>query len=419
MADLVPTIRALHTKAAVREALYRMLFAFSKSIHSTRGMRFFAKKVYNLSRVADNILVKYICRELLLYFVVCFAFFFVVFFVNQVLLLAETILQKRVPVGDVARLILYRLPNIISQSSPFATLVGFLMCLGRLVTENEMLILRATGQRYGMVLRCVLAMGMAISVFSFIMNDYFLPLGTIRYNKLYRQIIVSNPAIELESNSIRRMSGTTFVIGDVSGNDVSDIVIFDDETNGPRVIVAGASDMQQGDLPGVLLELNMGDPVVALFDEETNDDYEVVTGGMLRLNIFEDSIMPASASTTPREMTAWDLGKRIQAMRADESISHNVLNRYDVEFYKKFSLPFGSFFFALLAFPLALIFGKRDGQTLGLIFGIILSVAYWAAMILGQMFGIRSGYSAFWMMWTPNLVLGALGILLYLRLRTK
>ena len=74
---------------------------------------------------------------------------------------------------------------------------------------------------------------------------------------------------------------------------------------------------------------------------------------------------------------------------------------------------------AVVAFPLSLIFGREDGQTLGLIFGIILSVLYWAATILGQMFGIRGGYNGFWMMWTPNFVLGLLGILLYLRLKKK
>ena len=41
------------------------------------------------------------------------------------------------------------------------------------------------------------------------------------------------------------------------------------------------------------------------------------------------------------------------------------------------------------------------------------------ATIIGQMFGIRGGYNGFWMMWTPNLVLGLLGIILYLRLKRK
>ena len=86
-------------------------------------------------------------------------------------------------------------------------------------------------------------MGLAISVFSFVMNDYFLPLGTLNYNKLYRQIIVSNPAVEMESHSIKRMNDSTLVIGDVTKESVSDLVFFDNQKNsGQRIIISGKTE---------------------------------------------------------------------------------------------------------------------------------------------------------------------------------
>ena len=342
------------------------------------------------------------------------------FFVNQILLLAETILKKRVPINSVLKLILYCLPNVISQSAPFATLVGFLMCLGRLVTDNEILIFRASGQRYSLILKSVLAMGLLISVFSFIMNDYFLPIGTLKYNRLFKQIIVSNPAIELESKSIKRMNDSTLVIGNVSKNNVSDIVLFDSEKDGvQRIIMAGNSDVKKSSTPGVIMQLDMNSPIVLSLDKSKTENYESISAEKLRLNIFEDSIISSSNGTSPREMTSWDLIKRIKKMKQENSSTKKRLNTFILECNKKFSVPFGSFFFALLAFPLALIFGKKDGQTLGLIFGIILSVLYWSATIIGQMFGIRGGYNGFWMMWTPNFVIGILGIILYIRLKKK
>ena len=39
--------------------------------------------------------------------------------------------------------------------------------------------------------------------------------------------------------------------------------------------------------------------------------------------------------------------------------------------------------------------------------------------IMGQLFGIRGGYNGFWMVWTPNFVIGFFGIILYLRLKRK
>ena len=405
---------------SLKRRLFTLGFALAKRAHNTRAMRFFAKRVYKLGDVKQHVLSRYISKELFLYFAMCFAFFFVVFFVNQVLLLAETVLKKRVPVNAVLKLMLYCLPNVISQSAPFATLVGFLMCLGRLVTDNEVLIFRASGQKYSLILISVLKMGLLISVFSFIMNDYFLPIGTLRYNRLLKQIIVSNPAVELESMTIKRMNDATLVTGDVDKSSVSDLIMFDaqDKTK-QRIIVAKDSDVRKSTLPGILMQLAMREPVVMTFDSNNVGDYELVMADDMRLNIFEESLISSSGSTSPREMTSWDLGKFIQNAKAEKKFSAKKLNRYFLEYNRKFSIPFGSIFFAMLAFPLALVFGKKDGQTLGLIFGVIMSVLYWSATVLGQMFGVRGGYNGFWMMWTPNFVIGTVGTLLYLVLRRK
>lgn len=397
-----------------------MGFVLSGRFHNLELRKFFGLRLARLKDIKSNVLVKYIAKELFLYFLVCFAFFFVVFFVNQILLLAETILKKRVPVLSVIKLIGYCLPAIIAQSAPFATLVGFLMCLGRLVSDNEVIILRASGQRYSVILKPVIIMGMLISVFSFVMNDYFLPLGTLNYNRMFKQIIVSNPAVELESQSVKRMNDATLVIGDVSKYNVSDLVLFDAADGGKqRLIISKNTDVKKAVSPGVLMQLNMDDAFVLMLDKKNRKNFDILTSDGMTLNVFEDSIISSSGGTSPREMTSWDLYKKIKNMKKLNNSTKKQLNSYNLEYNKKFSIPFGSIFFALLAFPLALVFGRKDGQTLGLIFGIIISVLYWAATILGQMFGLRSGWNGFWMMWGPNFFIGLIGILLYLRLRKK
>jgi len=395
-------------------------FVLSGRFHNLKLRKFFGLRLARLKDIKSNVLVKYIAKELFLYFLVCFAFFFVVFFVNQILLLAETILKKRVPVLSVIKLIGYCLPAIIAQSAPFATLVGFLMYLGRLVSDNEVIILRASGQRYSVILKPVIIMGMLISVFSFVMNDYFLPLGTLNYNRMFKQIIVSNPAVELESQSVKRMNDATLVIGDVSKGNVSDLVLFDAADGGKqRLIISKNTDVKKAVSPGVLMQLNMDDAFVLMLDKKNRKNFDILTSDGMTLNVFEDSIISSSGGTSPREMTSWDLYKKIKNMKKLNNSTKKQLNSYNLEYNKKFSIPFGSIFFALLAFPLALVFGRKDGQTLGLIFGIIISVLYWAATILGQMFGLRSGWNGFWMMWGPNFFIGLIGILLYLRLRKK
>ena len=361
-----------------------------------------------------NVLVFYLVKELLLYFLILFVFFFMVFFVNQILLMAEDVLKKRVPIMDVIKLISYSLPFIIAQSAPFATLVGFLMCLGRMMTDNEILIIRASGKSFSVILVPVLLLSLGISLVSFFVNDYLLPLGTISYNKLYKSILLSDPSIELESNSVKRTERTTLVIGDVSETKVSELLFFDTDDDGNhRIIVSGESNIVNPDDPGILMTLDMDSSVVVSFDKSKLDEFDVMSAGSTQMNVFTSSIISKPSSTNPREMTSYDLGKLIKRLKEENSLSKRQMNMYKLEYHKKFSLPFGSIFFAMLAMPLAIIFGKHNGQTIGLIIGIFLCVAYWAAMIMGQTFGIREGISGFWTMWLPNIAVGAAGIIFY------
>lgn len=381
---------------------------------------FFATFMQEDTGINRHVIFRYLMKELFLYFFIAFIFFFMVFFVNQILLVAENILKKRVPVIDVMRLISYSLPMVIAQSAPFATLVGFLMCLGRLASENEILIFRASGQGYRVILRPVLILGVLISIASFFVNDYLLPLGTINYNKLYRSILTSNPAVELESNSIKRTNDKTLVIGNVSGENVSDLIFFDtDGEGGQRIIVADKSQIKKASAPGVLMRLIMNDASVLMFDKNKKNDYEVLTSENVELNIFESTFLENNSTVSPREMTSYDLYKEIREMKKDPDVTPKKRNRYNLEMAKKFSIPFGSIFFAILAMPLALIFGKHNGQTIGLIIGLFISVFYWAVSIVGQIFSSRSGVYGVTTMWAPNIIIGVAGILFYLRLLRK
>lgn len=371
----------------------------------------------NKKMPASHVIYRYLTRELFVYFFIAFLFFFAVFFVNQILLTIEELLKQRVPLKDVIRLIWYSLPSVVATSAPFATLVGFLMCLGRFVSDNEILILRSTGHNYFKIFLPIIVLALWISVFSFVVNDYLLPLGNIKYNELTREIMVTNPAVQLESNSVKRTKDSTLVIGNVEENLVSDLVLFDfDESGEERIVVSGKSIIAAPKDPAVIMQLEMNDPLVVFFNDKKLDDYDYLKADSAIMNIFESSIDTSTGYLNPREMTFIDLKSEIKSMKESTFTTSTMLNYYNMELYKKFSLPFGSLFFAFLAMPVALLFGKKNGQTVGLIIGIVVCVLYWALMILGQTWGQRQGQYAFSVMWAPNALVGFGGIILYFRL---
>ena len=371
------------------------------------------------SKLGRGILIKYLYKELFYYFLICFAFLFVVFFANQILLIGEDMLSKRAPFADVAKIMIYSMPALIAQSAPFATLVGFLMCLGRMASDNEILIFRASGFSFRSILYPVLVLGMAISLASFFVNDYLLPLGTIKYNELYRKIMRSNPSVVLEPNSVKQIGSSTAVIGDVQDSNVSDVIFFTKRgSNEETIIVAGESVLTGAKNQGVLLQLDMSESIMTTFDLKKFSDYDVLTAEKTVLNIF-DSTITGRSGKNPREMTFYDLRKEIVLMKADPDEDPMRINTWMMEYYKKFAIPFGSIFFAFLAFSIAFLFGKHNGLTMGLFTGIVICVLYWAMQISGQLLVTRVNLDAFLCIWVPNILMAVVAALLCINLIRK
>ena len=401
------------------------LYKKIKRNHTIRLLHMYHEKfqvrVLKRGTLKDHILVKYLFKDLFLYFLVSFFFFFMIFFVNQILLDVEKLLANSAPFPDVMRIMVYSLPFIIAQSAPFATLVGFLMSLGGMMSSNEILIFRAAGFSFIKILVPVALLGLVISIGSFFVNDYLLPLGTIKYNKLMREIMNSTPTIELESNSVKTLDKANVVIGEVNGNEVSDVIIFDSKEEEDRLIIAGNSVLIGAKEEGVLMQFDMTDTTVLSVKTENRENYDVLTSGKTVMNVFDSSIL-GNYSKSAREMTTYDLTRTIRDMKNELDDNPNNLrkiNLWVMEWHKKFAIPFGSIFFAFLAFSLAFLFGKHNGQMIGLFLGIVICVLYWAMQISGQLLVQRVGLNSFWCIWVPNILIGFFGLVFMLRLLKK
>jgi lipopolysaccharide export system permease protein len=403
---------------------------------------------------------RYILGETFFSFFISFLFFFFIFFVNQLLLMAQEILTKHVPFGQVALLVLFSLPSVIAMSAPFASLVGTLMTVGRMTSDNEILVMRASGLSHRNIFIPAVTVGIVISMLSFFTNDVLLPAGTVQFARLYRRILVSTPALELEANSVKRFKDTVIITGDVSGNAIDNVLILDRTSDGERrLIMANNAELKDAGKSGLSLEMNRA--FIQSSKEIVREDYDYASAGFLRYWVPQEDLIQAMSSPGPREMSSIDVHREIrqktaglndrmeerrnritsQALALEESLRAgpsgeswnrmtNLLSAYQreilslegmkrdrslliyrLEFYKKFSIPFGAFSFVFLAVSLGLT-AKKSGQTVGFIFGLLISVLYWALLLGGQTMGVRLGYSPFWSMWLPNILAIGAGLIL-------
>lgn len=403
------------------EKLYSVPFV-KKICSKIKKLRFdFDSKILKKGQLKNHVLIRYLFKDLFLYFLVSFLFFFMIFFVNQILLTVEKLLAQSAPFKDVMRIMLYSLPFIIAQSAPFATLVGFLMSLGGMMNNNEILIFRASGFSFRKIFRPLLILGVLISIGSFFVNDYLLPLGTIKYNQLFRKIMQSTPTVELESNSVKSLDKASIVMGTVTGGEVSDLILFDSQDDYDRIIAAGKSTLKGGEQEGVLMQLSMENAKVFSIHKHKKYDFDLMDSEKTTLNVFDKAIL-GNTTHSAREMTTYDLSKELSRMKQNKSDSPSDIRRiklWTMELYKKFALPFGSVFFAVFAFSVAFLFGKHNGQTIGLFIGLVVSVLYWAMQIMGQLMVQRVGLDPFWCIWYPNIVIGIFALLFLVVLLKK
>lgn len=360
----------------------------------------------------------YIAREMLLYFGISFLFFFLIFFINQILLMAEEILSKKAPFQDVALLIVFALPSIIATSAPFSALVGTLMGVGRLVSDREVLSMNALGVSARFIAVPVIAVGLLISVASFLTNDILLPLGTIKFNRLYRKILTSVPALELEANAIKKSQRAIVVTGPIKDQLMDGILVIDSDEEGNKRIVSAprARVIKSNDLD-VLMTLTMDEAQALILDKGDKQQFDYIGSQGISYNLLAKNVIPSySTRITPREMSSRDLYAEISKMREDEKKggdasrgkTSRTLNMYRMEFHKKFTIPFGALFFVILAFPLGLS-AKTNGQSVGFISGLIIAVLYWSLLVSGQTLSVKLGFNGALVMWLPNLLVFAAG----------
>jgi len=413
----------------------------------------------------------YVGREYLISFVVAFLFFFFLFFLNQILVMAEDIFSKKVAFWDVVRLIVYSLPIVIAFSFPFGSLVGALMAVGRLASDNELLALGSLGVPYRQVVFPMLMLGVAFSAVSFVTNDYFLPLGNLRFAEVYRRVLYANPELELEPYSVKRYENTTIITGAVAGRRIRDLVIVDRNIEGNRrVITAGDARLDESSEHGAIVSLALDHVFSELSYPKDGDRYDYTLADTMIYNIqLKNFSASAIGGLTPSTMSSADLWKQIRDKSRDQEANRrqseetaaglgfslasglraaeraaaqdpttvsagrgsvdalwrswdterrrNVadlsLQSFRVELNRKFSMPIGCLVFAFFAFPVG-IRARRSGRTVGFGIGLFVAIVYWGLLVAGQTFGVRMTLSPAFSMWFPDAVVALAGVAFFL-----
>ena len=403
--------------------------------------------------------------EYILSFIVAFLFFFFIFFVNQILVLAQKILLKNVRVMDVIMLVIFSIPQFLMYTMPFSSLASASMVIGNLSSQNEILALRSSGVHVRNIFMPILVISLGFSFATLMIADRMIPYTTELYKDLYAKILQSVPTLELDSYSSTRFGKRIISNGLVDGNTLYDVVIFDDtNSRESRVISASKGSITVIDINRYLYRIDLEDPEIMITDSSSLESYSLASASDMELYLDLSSNASGLVSITPSQMSIRQLQAAAQERLSEQesiekqritNISYNAVKLgeilldveesgsgissalnyaedladarrsqgfsfyfqyYRSELQKKIALSLACTFLVFVAFPIS-FFRVRNGRLLGFALSMFVACAYWFFIYYMHVRAIQSALHPAVFMWLPNAVVFIAGIVLLWRTR--
>lgn len=366
-----------------------------------------------------KILTRYTLKEFFPPFLLALICFTSILLLDEIFRLTKLFVSKGVSPYYLVKLLIYVLPATLVVTIPMATLVGILLSLGRFSTDNEITAMKAHGIGFHQILVPLLVISSLLSIFDFFFMDYALPRGNLAYVSLKHDISRRHSAFVLEEGVVMKeleREGKLWLYEstDPDTGRLQDVKVWDSIWPGqPRFVNAKEA----------TVGFKEGQAWLTLYDGVTYEPISDSVDGFRVTAFLEDRIAldftetlertqfeSKSTRNMPLARLKAHIGQLQDGLLQNQSKPQMDRLRYaQVEYHKKFSIPFACVVFGLIGVPLGLIV-KRSGKMVGFGIGLGLVLVYYLLLQVGQDTG-RSGFlPAGFAIWLPNLVIGLLGL---------
>jgi LPS export ABC transporter permease LptG/LPS export ABC transporter permease LptF len=361
---------------------------------------------FRLFRLLDS----YVLRGFWFFFAIVLGVFSSLFIVVTLFELLPDILSNKVKAGVVISYFVFLMPQIFYWVVPLAVLLAILINLGTLTKTNEILAVKAGAvSLYRMSLPIIL-MAAVLSGVVYVMQDYVLPWTNQRQDQYHDMIkgrapqTYRDPSRKLMMGSGNRLYYYTFF--DPGLNTFGRLIILRlDPTTFQPVERLDAKRATWNGTTWILEEVSLRQFTV---------DHKIQTQMFDKKAAEMDA--PAYFTREVREADQMNYTE-LQRYVADLQRSGFDVGRLTVDLYRKVSFPMVSFIMALIGVPFSFKTGRK-GAFYGIGFCLAIGIIYWLTFeLFGKLGGINQ-LSPFVAAWFPNIIFGASGFWMMLRMKT-
>jgi lipopolysaccharide export system permease protein len=311
--------------------------------------------------------------------------------------------QAGAPASAIALYFLCKVPEIVSQTTPMAVLMGTILAISSLAKNSEITAMRSSGASLVMIGRPLLATAGTISIFLLIMQEFIAPAASEKMRYIDEIIVQKkSQAVFFRQNNIWHR----------------------DEH---LIMQAKLFTPENSTLSGVTIwEIDSGMNPVSRTEAKTATH---VSGGWLLHDVTHRRFSGAGEVETGKESGYFS---KINLMPADlkvvaksaEDMGFMALrhyckaiqdNGYDATSYRtlmhaKISLPFAALIMAFLGIPFSLRDGRSGGIGVGIIISIVIGFSYFVTNATVLSLGQQGALPPIVAAWTSNLIFAGAGL---------
>jgi lipopolysaccharide export system permease protein len=332
-----------------------------------------------------------------------------------------------------ARAVGLLIPYVLVFALPIGMLTAILLVFGRLSADQEITAMRASGVSLLALVTPVLLSALAVSIFSAWLTMEVGPRCRQAYKAMIKQVNVASLAGMLVEGRFVSIGNFVVYVEHIDGENLRGILVSQINAEGRREVYLHAPRGKK------LIDTEQRKITLQLFDywgAFLKDGQWIPSPGEMYEFAVDATMMSAKTRDFPdlSDMSFAELREEIQEL---ERISHSTaplrmpeedpkaaqrqaealsayLGKAQVHLNRQVSFSFACFGFTLIGIPLAMRAHRRE-TSVGVAIALGLITIYYFFLILGEMLSACPEYAPHLILWIPNFLFQAVGIVLLWR----
>lgn len=336
-----------------------------------------------------------------------------ILFTVRILKLVELVVNRGVPLQELLAIFLYILPAFFEFTIPMSFLLALLWSFGRLSSDREIIALKSCGISFVQIVFPVAIVTLITLCVTFSLTLYARPWSNAALRQVIYEVTKTRATAGLKEKTFNdEFAGVVVYTEKIQppGSILQGVMIADNRSTQRQNTIFARQGHVVFNEDSQLLTLRLFDGTVHS-TEASRRGYQTTNFSTYDLTLnLATTLSDLTRNASPSELSLHDLRRSIVQKQLEGGNANADLS----EFHRRFSLPFSSVVFALLALPLSV--RQRWGfRSHGFAISIVIIVAYYVLLTVGETLGKKGSVYPMLALWLPNLVLGTIGIVLFVR----